>query len=101
MGDCFGGAAALWGAIAERRQRLLQDGKHVLVLDNGDEFQGSPYYTFFKGNLTAKILGSLDFLAMQGCGNHEFDYGPSGLATYLLMVGESEHPYKFRAHNID
>eukprot|EP00929_Paragymnodinium_shiwhaense_P015179 TRINITY_DN123223_c0_g1_i1.p1 TRINITY_DN123223_c0_g1~~TRINITY_DN123223_c0_g1_i1.p1 ORF type:complete len:720 (+),score=110.89 TRINITY_DN123223_c0_g1_i1:69-2228(+) len=100
-GKCSGGAAHLWGAIGDRHKRLTEEGKHVIVLDNGDQFQGSPFYTFYKGNLTARILGSLGYLEAQGCGNHEFDYGPEALATYLRLVKEASHPFPFRAHNID
>jgi 5'-nucleotidase len=92
----------VWGAIAERRKQLNAAGREALVIDNGDEFQGSPFFTYYKGNLTAKILGSLGFLSMQGCGNHEFDFGPAGLAKYLHRVqSQGVSAFPFRAHNVD
>lgn len=100
-GSCLGGAAELWGAIETRRAALLAAGKHVLVIDAGDEFQGSPFFTYYKGNLTADVLTSLGWLSMEVFGNHEFDNGPDALASYLRRVAAGPHPFPVRAHNVD
>jgi hypothetical protein len=53
--NCYGGAKRVWGAFAARRQALLDEGKRVLVLNAGDEFQGSPYFSLNKGELIAQV----------------------------------------------
>ena len=40
----YGGAALVWGALAARRAALLAAGRNVVVVNAGDEFQGSPYF---------------------------------------------------------
>jgi 5'-nucleotidase len=79
-GKCFGGIARLVTKVAEMRAAL--DGQNVLLLDAGDQFQGSLFYTTYKGGLVAELMQALDYDAM-ALGNHEFDDGPEGLAGFL------------------
>ncbi|ANM05880.1 5'-nucleotidase protein [Rhizobium phaseoli] len=81
--ECFGGAARLKTAIDQRRQALL--GKNVLLLNAGDNFQGSLFYTTYKGAAEAEFLNMMKFDAMT-VGNHEFDDSEDGLATFLDKV---------------
>ncbi|MCR4264977.1 5'-nucleotidase C-terminal domain-containing protein [Nitratireductor sp. ZSWI3] len=85
-GKCFGGAARLVTAVAEARKAL--DGQNVLFLNAGDNFQGSLFYTTYKGAVEAEFLNLMKTDAMV-VGNHEFDDGEDGLATFL---GEVEFP---------
>lgn len=48
--------------------------KNVMLLDAGDEFQGTLFYTKFKGDVAAEILDTLNYTAFTP-GNHEFDDG--------------------------
>lgn len=48
--------------------------KNVVLLDAGDEFQGTLFYTKFKGDVAAEVLDALDYTAFTP-GNHEFDDG--------------------------
>ncbi|WP_048647474.1 5'-nucleotidase C-terminal domain-containing protein [Nitratireductor soli] len=82
-GDCFGGAARLVTAVAEARKAL--DGQNVLFLNAGDNFQGSLFYTTYKGAAEAEFLNLMKTDAMV-VGNHEFDDGEDGLATFLGKV---------------
>ncbi len=82
-GECFGGAARLKVAIDQQRQELT--GKNVLLLNAGDNFQGSLFYTTYKGAAEAEFLNLMKFDAMT-VGNHEFDDGEDGLATFLDKV---------------
>ncbi|WP_394855489.1 5'-nucleotidase C-terminal domain-containing protein [Nitratireductor aquimarinus] len=82
-GKCFGGAARLVTAVAEARQAL--DGENVLLLNAGDNFQGSLFYTTYKGAAEAEFLNLMKTDAMV-VGNHEFDDGEDGLATFLDKV---------------
>jgi 5'-nucleotidase/UDP-sugar diphosphatase len=82
-GECFGGVARLKAAIDAQRQALT--GKNVLLLNAGDNFQGSLFYTTYKGAVEAEFLNLMKFDAMT-VGNHEFDDSEDGLATFLDKV---------------
>ncbi|AKH99103.1 5'-nucleotidase/2',3'-cyclic phosphodiesterase-like hydrolase [Hoeflea sp. IMCC20628] len=82
-GKCFGGAARLVTAIADRRQAL--EGGNVLLLNGGDNFQGSLFYTTYKGTVEAEFLNQMKFDAMT-VGNHEFDDGEDALAPFLDVI---------------
>jgi 5'-nucleotidase len=77
-GKCFGGYARLATAIRDNRAM----GGNVLVLDGGDQFQGSLYYSTYKGKLTAELMAMAGYDAMT-IGNHEFDDGPDVLAAFI------------------
>ncbi|MDN2565035.1 5'-nucleotidase C-terminal domain-containing protein [Aquibium sp. A9E412] len=79
-GACFGGAARLVTAVREQRQAM--DGDNLLFLNAGDNFQGSLFYTTYKGAVEAEFLNLMGTDAM-AVGNHEFDDGEDGLATFL------------------
>ena len=81
-GKCFGGIGRMVTAIAEARAR---GGDNQILLDAGDWFQGSLYYTQYKGDLTAEFMTLLNYDAM-AVGNHEFDDGPEGLSDFLDKV---------------
>ncbi|QFY61299.1 LysM peptidoglycan-binding domain-containing protein [Rhizobium grahamii] len=81
--ECFGGAARLKTAIDQRREAL--SGQNVLLLNAGDNFQGSLFYTTYKGAAEAEVLNAMKFDVMT-VGNHEFDDSADGLATFLDKV---------------
>ncbi|MGO4563541.1 5'-nucleotidase C-terminal domain-containing protein [Rhizobium sp. 2YAF20] len=81
--ECFGGAARLKTEIDERRKALA--GQNVIVLDAGDNFQGSLFYTTYRGQAEVEFLNDMKFDAMT-VGNHEFDDGESALAPFLDKV---------------
>ncbi|TYC51264.1 multifunctional 2',3'-cyclic-nucleotide 2'-phosphodiesterase/5'-nucleotidase/3'-nucleotidase [Rhodobacterales bacterium] len=81
-GKCFGGIARIKTKLDERRSTLNEEGKNVLTLDAGDQFQGSLFYTTYKGDAAVEFMNAMDFDAM-AVGNHEFDDGPAGLANFL------------------
>lgn len=76
--ECFGGVARLATKIRELRDALKADGQNVIVLDAGDQYQGSLFYTTYKGKDTVEFMNAIGFDAM-AVGNHEFDDGPTGL----------------------
>ena len=82
---CFGGVARVATKINELRDKLRAEGKNVIVLDAGDQFQGSLMYTTYKGAVEAEFMQKIGFDAM-AVGNHEFDDGPEGLAGFLDKV---------------
>ncbi|MDL1896286.1 multifunctional 2',3'-cyclic-nucleotide 2'-phosphodiesterase/5'-nucleotidase/3'-nucleotidase [Anaerolineae bacterium CFX7] len=80
-GKCFGGVARRATAL----QKIRAEGKNLLVLDAGDQFQGSLFYYLYKGEEAAKFLNELGFQATT-FGNHEFDDGPANVARYIEML---------------
>jgi 5'-nucleotidase/UDP-sugar diphosphatase len=84
-GKCFGGVARVATKINELRDSLRAAGENVIVLDAGDQFQGSLMYTTYKGAVEAEFMEAIGFDAM-AVGNHEFDDGPEKLADFIEMV---------------
>ncbi|MFQ1698954.1 bifunctional metallophosphatase/5'-nucleotidase [Loktanella agnita] len=75
-GECFGGIARVVTQINALREEL--DGENVIVLDAGDQYQGSLIYTTYKGDVEAEFMEQIGFDVM-AVGNHEFDDGDAGL----------------------
>ncbi|MEM7068286.1 MAG: bifunctional metallophosphatase/5'-nucleotidase [Pseudomonadota bacterium] len=82
-GKCFGGMARIKAAIDAMRTELADE--NVVVLDAGDPFQGSLFYTTYKGKAEAEFMEAVGYDAM-AVGNHEFDDGPAGLADFVDAV---------------
>ena len=78
--ECFGGIARVKTAIDTRRGELGD--ANVLVLDAGDQFQGSLFYSMFKSGPVADFMNGIRFDAM-AIGNHEFDDGPQELLKFI------------------
>ncbi|NIZ07898.1 bifunctional UDP-sugar hydrolase/5'-nucleotidase [Pseudooceanicola sp. HF7] len=81
-GKCFGGSARLVTAIAEARDRA----ENSILVDGGDQFQGTLFYTYYKGKLAAEMMNKEGYDAMT-VGNHEFDDGPEVLRGFMDAVG--------------
>ncbi|SIO32633.1 bifunctional metallophosphatase/5'-nucleotidase [Vannielia litorea] len=84
-GECFGGVARVATKIKELRDQIAGEGGNVIVLDAGDQFQGSLFYSTYKGKAAAEFMNAIGFDAM-AVGNHEFDDGPAGLSGFIDMV---------------
>ncbi len=82
-GSCFGGFARVKTAIDAKKASL--GNQNVVVLDAGDPFQGSLFYTTYKGAAEAEFMEQMGYHAM-AVGNHEFDDGPQGLADFIDKV---------------
>ena len=82
---CFGGVGRLATKIWERRKELEDGGAHVITLDAGDQFQGSLFYTTYRGKVEAEFMNKIGFDVM-AVGNHEFDNGPDTLADFIDLV---------------
>ena len=79
---CFGGVARLASALAAERAAAEAQGRIVVLLDAGDQFQGSLFYTAWKGEAELAVMHALGTEAMT-VGNHEFDSGPANLARFV------------------
>ncbi|WHA41679.1 5'-nucleotidase C-terminal domain-containing protein [Agrobacterium larrymoorei] len=82
--ECFGGIARVKSAIDARRSELGANA-NILVLDAGDQFQGSLFYTQYKSGPVAEFMNGIGFDAM-AIGNHEFDDGPAELLKLINAV---------------
>ena len=71
----LGGAARRAALVSEVRARE----EHVLLLDAGDFFQGTPYFNFFKGEVELQVMSAMKYDAAT-LGNHDFDAGTARLA---------------------
>ncbi|WP_316015963.1 bifunctional metallophosphatase/5'-nucleotidase [Roseobacter sp. HKCCA0434] len=80
-GECFGGVARIKTAI----DQLRGENENVVVLDAGDQFQGSMFYTNYKGSAAAEFMNMTGYDVM-AVGNHEFDDGPSALSNFVDAV---------------
>ncbi len=80
-GKCFGGSARLVSALAEARARS----NNSILVDGGDQFQGTLFYTYYKGKLAAEMMNKMGYDAMT-VGNHEFDDGPEVLRGFMDAV---------------
>ncbi|RIB16001.1 Metallo-dependent phosphatase-like protein [Gigaspora rosea] len=67
--QCYGGTARHKTVI----DRLRKENKNSLLLDGGDEFQGSLFFTYYNNLLEYNITA---------IGNHEFDEGPEPLIAH-------------------
>ena len=73
------------GGIAGRTSLINQirkEEQHVLLLDAGDIFQGTPYFNIYKGEPEIKAMTAMDYDACT-IGNHDFDAGMENLAMQL------------------
>lgn len=81
-GKCFGGIARMKTMLDERRAALETEGRNFVTLDAGDQFQGSLFYTTYKGEAAVEFMNGMGIDAM-AVGNHEFDDGPEALANFI------------------
>ena len=82
-GKCFGGIARVKAAIDAKRASLGD--QNVIVIDAGDPFQGSLFYSTYKGAAEAEFMEGIGYDVM-AVGNHEFDDGPKGLSDFIDKV---------------
>ncbi|HLU87708.1 MAG TPA: metallophosphatase [Taishania sp.] len=55
-------------------QKIRSEEEHVLLIDAGDLFQGTPYFNKYRGVLEMKLMSEMGYEAST-MGNHEFDLG--------------------------
>jgi 5'-nucleotidase len=76
------------GGVAARSEMIhsvRQQEAHVLLLDAGDVFQGTPYFNMYKGEPEMKAMQRMGYDAMT-LGNHDFDGGIENLASQLVHI---------------
>lgn len=80
-GKCFGRSARLMTAINDAKARS----NNWVLVDGGDQFQGTLFYTYYKGKLAAEMMNQMGYTAMT-VGNHEFDDGPEVLRGFMDAI---------------
>lgn len=95
-----GGRNAGLGGVA-RRAALIREIRsaepHVLLLDSGDIFQGTPYFNFFGGEVEFKAMSAMGYDAAT-LGNHDFDNGVPGL---VRMLPHAAFPFVSANYRVD
>jgi len=73
------------GGMAQRAaliKKIRAENEHVLLLDAGDIFQGTPYFNMYGGELEFKLMSAMKYDAAT-IGNHDFDNGLDGILRKL------------------
>jgi len=78
----MGGYARRAALINQVRNQV----EHILLLDAGDIFQGTPYYNVYGGEPELRLMTKMGYDAST-IGNHEFDNGLDGLERVLPFAG--------------
>jgi 2',3'-cyclic-nucleotide 2'-phosphodiesterase (5'-nucleotidase family) len=70
------------------REQLESKGDSVLLVDDGDSYQGEPIGTFSKGEDVVRLLNKMKY---DVCipGNHDFDFG---MERFLELAEMAEYP---------
>ncbi|MBL8696477.1 MAG: bifunctional metallophosphatase/5'-nucleotidase [Planctomycetes bacterium] len=84
-----GGAAAIDAVVKQERARAKSTGAHVLLLDSGDWYQGTPEGNHKKEGAEGAVV--VDWMNRAGfdaavIGNHEFDFGLANLRTLMARA---------------
>ena len=73
------------GGVSRRAtliQSIREQEEHVLLVDAGDIFQGTPYFNKFKGVLEMKTMAAMNYEIVT-LGNHDFDIGMDAYKSAL------------------
>lgn len=80
-----GGFARIATRIAQLREQASQQHRDFIFLHAGDSFQGTLYFSLFKGKANAELLNALQIDAMT-LGNHELDMGNEPVAEFAQAI---------------
>lgn len=80
-----GGFARIATRAGQLKQAALQAQREFLFLHAGDCFQGTLFFSLFKGRANADLLNALQIDAM-ALGNHELDMGNDPVAQFLPKI---------------
>lgn len=84
-GQPMGGAAALVSAIRRAQRECAPPACYSVLVDGGDEFQGTPASNLAYGRTVVTLFDSLGLTAA-ALGNHEFDYGQDTLRARIRQA---------------
>ncbi len=94
-----GDFAGLGGVIARKAiiDEIRKAEKHVLLLDAGDIFQGTPYFNLYNGELEIKAMSMLGYDAAT-MGNHDFD---GGIDNFDKQLNHANFPFIVSNYNFE
>jgi 2',3'-cyclic-nucleotide 2'-phosphodiesterase / 3'-nucleotidase / 5'-nucleotidase len=84
-GQPFGGAGALTAAIRRAQASCVAPACYSIIVDGGDEFQGTPASNLAYGRTVVTLFDSIGVTAA-ALGNHEFDYGQDSLRARIAQA---------------
>jgi 5'-nucleotidase len=76
--QCYGGVARIKTVVDEFRK----NSEDVILVDAGDQFQGTLFFNLYGGDKSAEAMNSLGYDVMT-VGNHEFDTGLDKFAGFI------------------
>ncbi|KAG5884885.1 hypothetical protein JTB14_025049 [Gonioctena quinquepunctata] len=79
--QCIGGFSRLYKQI----MTMLEEKPESILLNAGDNFQGTIWYSMGKWNVTQEFMNKLPIDA-EVLGNHEFDDGIEGVVPYIKAL---------------
>ncbi|KAF5299598.1 hypothetical protein FQR65_LT09403 [Abscondita terminalis] len=79
--NCIGGFSRIYTAVNQQ----LKKHPNALVLNAGDNFQGTIWYNIYKWNVTQHFLNKIPFDAYT-LGNHEFDDNIEGVVPFIKAL---------------
>lgn len=77
------------GGVSRRAalvEKIREEEEHVLLLDAGDIFQGTPYFNKFRGEIEMKTMAAMQYDVVT-LGNHDFDIGMEGYKKAFRHAG--------------
>ena len=78
-----------YDTLSTVKQALLAQGNEVLLVDNGDAFQGGNVGSFSKGEFIIDIMNAVGYdVAVPG--NHDFDYRAE---NFFKLIEKAEFPF--------
>ncbi len=80
------------GGVARRFQmiqEIREQNEHVLLIDAGDIFQGTPYFNRYHGHLEMRLMSEMGY-EVATMGNHDFDIGIDG---FLSAYQKANFPF--------
>ncbi len=80
-----GGFARIATRVQQLRKQAEENNQEFLFLHAGDCFQGTLYFSLFKGDANATMLNNLKIDAM-ALGNHELDMGNEPVAQFAQKI---------------
>ena len=88
------------GGVAQRAaliHKIRSQSEHVLLLDAGDIFQGTPYFNLYGGELEFKLMSQMKYDAST-IGNHDFD---NGLEGFSKQLPHANFPFLIANYDLD
>ncbi|MEL0630279.1 bifunctional metallophosphatase/5'-nucleotidase [Psychromonas aquatilis] len=80
-----GGFARIATRVKQLKYEALKNKRYFLFVHAGDCFQGTLYFSLFKGQANSDMLNALG-IDMMAIGNHELDMGNAPVAAFLERI---------------